>query len=125
MASNLQHSSLIRRPRRLRASSALRDLVRENAIDRSDLIQPYFISEKISEKLPIASMPGVFQYTVNELVDEVGLAAKEGIQAILLFGIPLVKDEQASQAYAENGIVQQAIRAIKKAMPKMLVITDV
>ena len=125
MASNPQHPSLIRRPRRLRASSALRDLVRENAVYRSDLIQPYFISEKINEKLPIASMPGVFQFTVDELVSEVVAAAKDGIQAILLFGIPSVKDEQASQAYAENGIVQQAVRAVKKAIPEMLVITDV
>ena len=125
MASNPQHSSLVRRPRRLRASSALRDLVRENAVSLCDLIQPYFISEKITGKLPIASMPGVFQYTVDELVIEVTAAARDGIQAILLFGIPSVKDEQASQAYAENGIVQQAIRAVKKALPEMLVITDV
>ena len=125
MASNSQPPTLTRRPRRLRATSALRDLVRENSILRSDLIQPYFVSEKIAEKIPVSSMPGVFQYTVDELVAEVEATAADGIQAILLFGIPKVKDEQASQAYAENGIVQRAVRAVKKAIPGMLVITDV
>jgi len=103
----------------------MRNLVRENAIHIHDLIQPYFVSENITEKVPIASMPGVFQWTVDEVAAEAVAAAKDGIQAILLFGIPSVKDEQASQAYAENGIVQQAVRAVKKAVPGMLVITDV
>lgn len=100
-------------------------MVRENAVLIQDLIQPYFVSEKASNKIPVASMPGVFQYTVDEVAAEAAGAGQDGIHAVLLFGIPLKKDERASQAYAENGIVQQAVRAVKKAAPEMLVITDV
>ena len=100
-------------------------MMRENAVYLQDLIQPYFVSEKIAQKLAVASMPGVFQYTVGEIAVEAAEAARDGIQAILLFGIPLEKDERASQAYAENGIVQQAVRAVKKSAPELLVITDV
>jgi porphobilinogen synthase len=103
----------------------MRNLMRENAVHVHDLIQPYFVSEKITEKIPVASMPGVFQYTVDEVAAEAAGAASDGIQAVLLFGIPSEKDERASQAYAENGIVQQAVRAVKKAAPGLIVITDV
>ena len=113
------------RPRRLRSSPAIRNLVRESRLHRHDLIQPYFVSEKIDRKTAVSSMPGVFQFTVEEVAAEAAAAAKDGIQAALLFGIPAEKNECAAQAYAENGIVQQSVRAIKKAVPELLVITDV
>ena len=115
---------LSRRPRRLRATSALRSLVRETQVAVSDLIYPLFVSERIASRVPVASMPGVFQLTAEEAAAEALAAWNEGIQSVLLFGIPVKKDERAQQAYAENGIVQQAIRAIKKAAPQMIVITD-
>jgi len=110
---------LLKRPRRLRSSPALRALVRENALRVEDLILPFFVSERISTRVPVASMPGVFQLTEQELVAEAGAAHDEGISAVLLFGIPEKKDERASQAYAADGIVQRAVRA------NLLVITDV
>ncbi len=90
-----------------------------------DFILPLFISEKLQERRAITSMPGVFQLTVTEAVEEARAAAELGLQAVLLFGIPAHKDEQASGAFAENGIVQQAVRAIKHACPELVVITDV
>jgi porphobilinogen synthase len=116
---------LLKRPRRLRSSPALRALVRENALRVEDLILPFFVSERISTRVPVASMPGVFQLTEQELVAEAGAAHDEGISAVLLFGIPEKKDERASQAYAADGIVQRAVRALKAARPNLLVITDV
>jgi len=116
---------LVRRPRRLRSSPAMRNLLRETAVHPHDLIQPFFVSEKIKQRTGIASMPGVFQFTVDEVAQEAAAAAGEGIQAVLLFGIPAEKNEHAGQAYAEDGIVQRAVRAIKKAAPGLLVITDV
>jgi porphobilinogen synthase len=116
---------LLKRPRRLRSSSALRDLVRENALRVDDFILPLFVSEKVSARVPVASMPGVFQLSEQEVVAEALAAHDEGISAVLLFGIPEHKDERASQAYAENGIVQRAVRALKAARPELLVITDV
>jgi len=116
-----QHS----RPRRLRYSPAIRDLVRETTINAKDFILPLFVSEKIKEKVPIESMPGVFQFTLEEVVEQAAAAAADGVRSILLFGIPANKDEKAEQAYAENGIVQRAVRAIKKEVPQLVVITDV
>jgi len=116
---------LLKRPRRLRSSPALRNLVRETALHVEDLILPFFVSEKISARVPIGSMPGVFQLTEKELVAEATAAHAEGISAVLLFGIPEKKDERASQAYAEDGVVQRAVRALKAARPELLVITDV
>jgi porphobilinogen synthase len=116
---------LLKRPRRLRSSPALRDLVRENALRVEDLILPLFVSEKITGRVPVASMPGVFQLSEKELVAEAVAAHDEGISAVLLFGIPEHKDDRATQAYAENGIVQRAVRALKAARPELLVITDV
>ena len=116
---------LSRRPRRLRVTPALRSLVRETHVAVSDLIYPLFVSERITARVPVASMPGVFQLTVEEAAAEALAAWNEGIQSILLFGIPVEKDDQAQQAYAEEGIVQRAVRAIKKAVPQMIVITDV
>ena len=116
---------LLKRPRRLRATPALRDLVRETAVRVEDLILPLFVSEKVASRAPVASMPGVFQLGENELIAEAQAAHAQGILAVLLFGIPAEKDERASQAYAENGVVQQAVRALKVACPKLIVITDV
>jgi porphobilinogen synthase len=90
-----------------------------------DLILPLFVSEKVSGRVPVSSMPGVFQLSEAELVKEALAAHDEGISAVLLFGIPEVKDDRASQAYAKDGVVQRAVRALKKARPELLVITDV
>jgi len=116
---------LLQRPRRLRSSPALRQLVRETTLRADDLILPLFVSEKISGRVPVASMPGVFQLSEREFVAEAAAAHADGILAVLIFGIPEHKDERASQAYAEDGVVQRAVRALKAACPKLLVITDV
>jgi porphobilinogen synthase len=116
---------LVHRPRRLRRSPALRNLVRETNLTAHDFILPLFISDKIDKHRPIESMPGVSQLTVNEVVDEAQRAQDLGLQAILLFGIPDKKDEQASGAYAEDGVIQKALRAIKKKCPELITITDV
>src|SRR5271154_324583 len=116
---------ILKRPRRLRATETIRRLVRETTVQTDDLILPLFVSEKIRAKAPVASMPGVFQFTVKEAAAEAVKAAKEGIRSVLLFGIPAKKDARASQAYAKNGVVQRAVRAINRAAPKLVVITDV
>ena len=113
------------RPRRLRRSPALRNLVRETKLTAHDFVLPFFVSEKIDKQRPIASMPGVSQFSLKEIVDEAKGAHDLGLQAILLFGIPEKKDEQASGAYAEDGVVQKALRAIKAKCPDVVVITDV
>lgn len=116
---------LLKRPRRLRASPVLRAMVRETALAPHDFILPLFVSEKITAPVPVASMPGVFQLTENALVEEAAGAHADGVPAVLLFGIPAQKDEQASQAYAPDGVVQRAVRALKRSVPGLLVITDV
>ncbi len=113
------------RPRRLRRSPALRNLVRETQLYVHDFVLPLFVSEKLEQRRPIASMPGVFQLSVKEIVEEAQRLQDIGLQAVLLFGIPGKKDEQASGAYAENGIVQRALRAIKSKCPDLVTITDV
>jgi porphobilinogen synthase len=115
----------VHRPRRLRRSPALRNLVRETNLSAHDFILPLFVSETIDERRPIASMPGVSQYSVTAIADQAARAQDLGLQAVLLFGIPKEKNEQASSAYAENGIVQKALRAIKKRCPELVAITDV
>jgi len=117
--------NLIHRPRRLRRSTALRNLVRETNLTAHDFVLPLFISDKIDKRRAIASMPGVFQFTVNEVVDQAKQAEDAGLQAILLFGIPDHKDEEASGAYAETGVIQKAVRAIKQKCPDLVLITDV
>jgi porphobilinogen synthase len=109
----------------LRRSPALRNLVRETNLTEHDFVLPLFVSEKIDKQRPIASMPGVFQLSVKEIVDEALRARDLGLQAVLLFGIPQEKDEQASGAYAENGIVQKAVRIIKSKCPELVTLTDV
>jgi porphobilinogen synthase len=116
---------LLQRPRRLRSSPALRQLVRETSLQVDDLILPLFVSENVSGRIPVASMRGVFQLSEKELVAEALAAYADGILAVLIFGIPKEKDDRATQAYAEDGVVQRAVRALKTACPSLLVITDV
>jgi porphobilinogen synthase len=116
---------LVQRPRRLRRSEGVRNLVRETKLSAHDFVLPLFISEKLRAQKAIASMPGVFQWAPGEVADEAQRAHELGLQAVLLFGIPREKDEAASGAYAENGVVQEAVRAIKKKCPGLVVMTDV
>jgi porphobilinogen synthase len=116
---------LVHRPRRLRRSPALRNLVRETHLSVHDFVLPLFVSEKVDQPRPITSMPGVVQLPLNEIVDEACRVQDLGVQAVLLFGIPEHKDEQASGAHAEDGIIQNALRAIKSKCPDLVAITDV
>jgi porphobilinogen synthase len=100
-------------------------MVREHTLQTHDLILPLFVSEKVEDRAPVASMPGVFQLSLDALVEEAARAHAAGICGVLLFGIPAHKDEVASQAYAADGIVQRAVRAIKARCPELVVITDV
>ena len=113
------------RPRRLRRSEGLRNLVRETKLTAHDFVLPLFVSEKIERRRPISSMPGVEQLPLSDIAKEAHRARAAGLQAVLLFGIPAQKDEQASSAYADEGIVQKAVRAIKERCPELVVITDV
>lgn len=99
--------------------------MRETNLTVHDFILPLFVNEKLENTRPIASMPGVSQLTLTDVVNEAESAHALGLQAVLLFGIPKEKDEKASGAYAENGVVQEAVRAIKKKCPGLVVITDV
>ena len=113
------------RLRRLRRTEGLRALVRENSVSITDLVYPLFAIEGKGIKQEIASMPGIFRFSPDQLLPEVEEIARLGIPAIILFGIPERKDETGSSAYDSEGVVQQAIRTIKKSMPQLLVITDV
>src|SRR2546427_5642049 len=112
------------RPRRLRQSAALRRLVAETRLSVEQLVLPLFVRPGRKLRRAIDTMPGVFQLSSDELMREASQAYELGVPAVLLFGIPDRKDEKASGAYARNGIVQQAARALKKALPELLVITD-
>ena len=113
------------RLRRLRQHPRLRDLVRETTLSMSNLILPLFVRHGSDQRVPIASMPGHFQLSVDQLAREAVEIDKLGIPAVILFGIPESKDARGSDAYADKGIVQQAIATIKSARPELLVITDV
>ncbi|HTY87138.1 MAG TPA: porphobilinogen synthase [Candidatus Acidoferrum sp.] len=113
------------RPRRLRQSPALRRLVAETHLHASQLVLPLFARPGKKVRRPIQAMPGVFQLSPDELLRESIRAHTLGVPAVLLFGIPDQKDARASGAYARNGIVQQAVRLLKKELPSLLVITDV
>src|ERR1041384_4643753 len=112
------------RPRRLRQSPVLRRLVRETSLDASQLVLPLFVRSGRKVRRPIGSMPGVFQLSFHEALREAAQAYQAGVPALLLFGIPDRKNDRASGAYARNGIVQQAVRALKREFPQMLIITD-
>ncbi len=115
----------IHRPRRLRASDTLRALVRETTLDAADFLYPLFVAHGGNLKRPIASMPGVFHHSVDTLVKECEAAIKDGVRGVLLFGIPDAKDAEGSEAYADDGIVQRAVRALKRELPDLLIVTDV
>jgi porphobilinogen synthase len=113
------------RPRRLREKALLRAMTRETSLAVDDFVYPLFVVHGRGVREPISSMPGQSQLSVDELVKEAKDAAGMGIPAILLFGLPADKDPRGSEAYAEDGIVQQAVRAVKDRVPDLLVITDV
>lgn len=113
------------RPRRLRKNENFRRLIRETQINVNDLIYPLFAVPGKDVKKPIASMPGIFQMSVENIIGEAQKARDLGIPGILLFGIPSAKNDQATGAFAKDGIIQQAVRRIKKEVPDILVITDV
>jgi porphobilinogen synthase len=115
----------IHRMRRLRASEAMRSLVRETHLAPTQFILPLFACPGEGVRHEISSMPGNYQLSIDELVKECAEAHGLGIGGVILFGIPSTKDELASGAYADDGIVQQAVRAIKRAVPKLLLLTDV
>ncbi|MGA2802148.1 MAG: porphobilinogen synthase [Verrucomicrobiota bacterium] len=113
------------RPRRLRQSAALRRLMAETRLSVEQLALPLFVRDGRKLRRPIAAMPGVFQFSPDELLREAERAHALDVPAVLIFGIPDRKDAKASGAYATNGIVQQAVRLLKKELPPLLVITDV
>ena len=113
------------RPRRLRKNEAIRSLVRETHVAVTDLIYPLFVIHDKKIKKEIPSMPGQYQLSLDNLAKEIEEIVSLAIPAVLLFGLPETKDEAASSAYAENGIVQQAIKVIKQTAPEILVVTDV
>jgi porphobilinogen synthase len=113
------------RPRRLRRSAQLRRLVREHRLDPSQLVLPVFVRTGANVRLPVASMPGVAQTSVDEMLRDASAAAELGVGGIILFGIPDTKDEEGSAAWDEYGAVQQGIRALKREFPELVVIGDV
>ncbi len=115
----------VKRPRRLRHSPALRSMVRETTLAPDDFIYPLFIAHGHNVRQPIASMPGVYQLSVDQAVEEARSAMALGIPSVLLFGLPASKDPVGEENFADDGIVQQAIRALKAALPDLIVITDV
>jgi len=115
----------VHRMRRLRASTGLRNLVRETRLSPANLVYPLFVCPGKGVRKAIGSMPGVFNLSVDEAVKEAEAARSLGIPAIILFGLPESKDEQASGAWIDDGIVQQATRAIKREVKDLLVIGDV
>ena len=113
------------RPRRLRRNERIRELIRETTISPKNLIYPLFVGPGKDRAQPVSSMPGVAQLSVDRAVIECQEVRALGIPAVILFGIPERKDSHGSEAYADGGVVQQAIRAIKEKLPELLVITDV
>ncbi|MCI5699361.1 MAG: porphobilinogen synthase [Lachnospiraceae bacterium] len=113
------------RPRRLRKSDTLRRMVRETRMDKSSLIYPLFVKEGSQVEEEIPSMEGQYRYSIDRLPFELERLLKAGVDKVMFFGIPDVKDEVGSQAYAENGIVQRALREARKQFPEMYLITDV
>jgi porphobilinogen synthase len=117
-------TDLIYRPRRLRRTAALREMVRETRLDPANLIYPLFVCAGEGVRREIKSMPGVFNLSVDELVRECEDARRIGVSSIIVFGLPESKDEQGSGAFAEDGITQRAIRAVKREVKDLVVIAD-
>ena len=115
---------MIHRPRRLRRNEALRSLVRETRLTRDDFVLPLFVCPGDGVRREISSMPGVYNLSIDETTKEVAAAYDAGVRSIILFGLPESKDELASGAYAEDGIVQRAIRAIRRSTPDILIMAD-
>lgn len=115
----------MKRFRRLRTSEQMRDLVRETRLDKKDFIYPIFVAEGENIKIPVDSMPGVYQYSIDCLDEILEQISESGISGLLIFGIPEHKDEMGTSAYDDNGVTQSAIRYIKDKFPKLLVIADV
>ena len=113
------------RPRRLRESPLMRSMVRETSLRIDDFVYPLFAVHGRGVREPISSMPGQYRLSIDELLKECKDAASMGIPAVLLFGLPRDKDPRGTEAYAEDGIIQQAVRAVKDTIPDLLVITDV
>jgi porphobilinogen synthase len=113
------------RMRRLRRTAALRELVRETELRPSHLIQPLFVVAGEGVREPVPSMPGIERFSISEVVGEAGEVLGAGVRAVILFGVPAEKDELASGAYDDEGVIQMAIRALKEAHPELVVITDV
>jgi porphobilinogen synthase len=116
--------NLIERPRRLRRTETIRALVRETRLSPDDFVFPLFVCEGEGVRREISSMPGVCNLSIDELVKEVEAARKAGVRSVILFGVPDTKDPAGTQAYAEDGITQRAIRAIKREVKDTLVIAD-
>lgn len=116
---------ILYRPRRLRQNDAIRALVRETELNVHDLIYPIFVMHGMNTQEGIQSMPGIYRYSIDRLMEEVEDIVKFGIPGILIFGLPEHKDAVGSEAYADDGVVQEAVKAIKGRFPSLLVITDV
>jgi porphobilinogen synthase len=116
--------NLIERPRRLRRTAAIRALVRETRLTPDDFVYPLFVCEGEGVRREIGSMPGAFNLSVDELVKEVEAARGAGVRSVILFGVPDQKDAEGTQAYAEDGITQRAIRALKREVKDTIVIAD-
>ena len=113
------------RPRRLRRTATLREMVRETVLQPSDFIYPLFVQPGTGLKQEIGAMPGNYRWSVDRLVEEVGAAREEGIKSVILFGLPARKDPQGSEAWDDEAAVQMAVRALKTQYPELVVITDV
>ncbi|MGB7024962.1 MAG: porphobilinogen synthase [Candidatus Acidiferrales bacterium] len=113
------------RPRRLRHTEAIRNLVRETRPSTAGLVYPMFVCPGKGVRADVSSMPGIAQQSVDKILEEVGEVADLGIGAVILFGLPEHKDEKGSEGYSASGVVQRAVEAIRKAHPKLIVVTDV
>ncbi|MCQ2061371.1 MAG: porphobilinogen synthase [Fibrobacter sp.] len=116
---------MIIRPRRLRQNETIRNMIAETAVNSASLVYPMFVVEGEGVKEEIPSMPGQFRFSIDELLKEVATFSEIGLKSVLLFGIPDHKDEMASAAYDDDGVVQRAVRALKANFPDLYVITDV
>jgi porphobilinogen synthase len=113
------------RLRRLRKTGVLRELVRETELRAAQLVYPLFVEHGLDRRTPIAALPGIDRLSINHAVEEAASAAALGVPAVLLFGIPAAKDDEGSGAWDDEGVVQLAVRALKEALPELVVITDV
>jgi len=125
MAAIENRLDLIHRPRRLRKSEGIREMVRETRLHPSDFVAPLFVVPGEKVRREVVSMPEVFQTSVDETVRECAELMRVGVRSVILFGIPEHKDAEGTDAYSDRGIVQQAIRALKRELPELVVITDV